>query len=104
METCPQGHPGITRMKALLKMYVWWPGINVDIEKLERVCHACLEVQASPPLTLTGPFQGKLILLQLTLTQNGLRHCVPLPHRHAALSKSYIPCSQNLGYQNYCGR
>ena len=40
-----EGHPGITKMKALARMYVWWPGINVDIEKAVRRCGECQEVQ-----------------------------------------------------------
>ena len=39
-----EGHPGITRMKALSRMYVWWPGISADIEKSVRLCHQCQEM------------------------------------------------------------
>ena len=76
-----EGHPGITKMKALAIMYVWWPGINNDIEKSVRHCSHCQEVQSSPPvaplnpwkwptrpwvrlhLDFAGPFQGKNILV-----------------------------------------
>ena len=43
-----KGHPGITRMKSLARMYVWWPGINADIEKSVRLCRECQQVQSSP--------------------------------------------------------
>ena len=33
-----EGHLGITRMKALSRMYVWWPGISSSIEKSVRQC------------------------------------------------------------------
>ena len=76
-----EGHPGITKMKALARMYVWWPKIDAAIEKSVRLCSACQEVQSSPPvaplnpwkwpsrpwarlhLDFAGPFQGKNILV-----------------------------------------
>ena len=76
-----EGHPGITRMKSLARMYVWWPGINSKIEKSVRQGSQCQEVQSSPPpaplnpwkwptrpwtrlhLDFAGPFQGKYILV-----------------------------------------
>ena len=76
-----EGHPGISRMRALARMYVWWPGINSDIEKSVRLCQPCQDVQSSPPpaplnpwkwptrpwarlhMDFAGPFQGKTILV-----------------------------------------
>ena len=76
-----EGHPGITRMKSLARMYVWWPGINADIEKSVRLCRECQQVQSSPPVAplhpwkwptrpwarlhvdFAGPFEGKYILV-----------------------------------------
>ena len=76
-----EGHPGISKMKALARMYVWWPGMNADIEKSVRRCGECQQVQSSPPpaplnpwrwpsrpwarlhLDFAGPFQGKTILV-----------------------------------------
>ena len=76
-----KGHPGISKMKALARMYVWWPGMSSDIEKSVRRCGQCQQVQSSPPLAplnpwkwpsrpwarlhldFAGPFQGKTILV-----------------------------------------
>ena len=76
-----KGHPGITRMKSLSRMYVWWPGITADIEKSVRLCLKCQEMQSTPPvahlnpwkwptrpwarlhLDFAGPFVGKTILI-----------------------------------------
>ena len=46
-----EGHPEITRMKSLARMYVWWPGINQEIERCVRTCHECQVNQSSPPVT-----------------------------------------------------
>ena len=43
------GNAGICKMKSLAGMYVWWPGIDSDIEKCVRLYHPCKMVQSSPP-------------------------------------------------------
>ena len=57
-------HPGMCRMKALARSYVWWPGIDQDIEDKVRSCDVCTEVQNTPkkvPLLLwpwaTSPWE-----------------------------------------------
>ena len=35
-----EGHPGMTRMKSLARMYVWWPGIDKEIEQCVRTWSA----------------------------------------------------------------
>ena len=51
------GHPGMSRMKSLARMYVWWPGIYADIEKSVRLCSMCQEVQSSPPPAPLNPWK-----------------------------------------------
>ena len=41
-------HPGINRMKALARSYVWWPGIDGDIERTVRNCRECQLHQSKP--------------------------------------------------------
>ena len=71
----------MTKTKSLARMYVWWPGINKNIEKSVQECCHCQEEQPNPhvaPLQLwkwssrpwvrlhmdfAGPFEGKMILI-----------------------------------------
>ena len=50
-----KGHPGMSKMKGLARMYVWWPGIDADMEKSVRRCSSCQEVRSSPPLAPLNP-------------------------------------------------
>ena len=74
-------HPGVVRMKSLARSYVWWPGIDKQIEKFVSNCKACQVYQnaphacepypwpkpASPWIRIhidhAGPFNGKLLLI-----------------------------------------
>ena len=71
----------MSRIKSLAHMYVWWPGINQDVEKSVRLCRQCQETSSSPPaaplspwkwpsrpwsrlhLDFAGPLEGKFILI-----------------------------------------
>lgn len=47
-------HPGILRLKALARSYVWFPNIDSDIEQLVRECQVCQSVrnnEKKAPLT-----------------------------------------------------
>ena len=75
------GHPGVSRMKRIARSVVWWPGIDVDIEKKVKNCIECQVNQKSPapaPLHMwewpsrpwsrlhidyAGPFMGKMFLV-----------------------------------------
>ena len=74
-------HPRMTKMKALARMHVWWPGMEKDIETTVRTCAKCQTVRAAPPvaplhpwkwptrpwarlhLDYAGPFLGKVFLV-----------------------------------------
>ena len=38
LEELHLGHTGMARMKSLARMYVWWPGLDAEIEDLVRCC------------------------------------------------------------------
>ena len=74
-------HPGMTRMKALARMYVWWPGLDTEIEESVCLCDEFQLNQSNPPLAplnpwnwptrrwarlhldYAGPFQGHFFLV-----------------------------------------
>ena len=74
-------HPGIVRMKALARSYVWWPKLDVDIDHKIRACRDC-QIQRDRPakaplhpwnwpdkpwtrlhLDYAGPFLGQMYLI-----------------------------------------
>ena len=52
-----QGHTGIVRMKALAQSYMWWPGIDQNIEKLTKSCSGCQHHQKMPKAAPLHPFE-----------------------------------------------
>ena len=76
-----QAHPGISRMKSLSRCYVWWPGMDKDLELCVKSCEACQVNQKAPPnvplhpwswpskpwsrvhIDYASPFMGKMFLL-----------------------------------------
>lgn len=36
-------HFGIVKMTAIARSYVWWPGLDADIEEVSKTCKLCLE-------------------------------------------------------------
>ena len=74
-------HPGVNRMKALARSFVWWPGMDADIEFRAKSCTKCCENQSNPSkapvhawefstgpwerlhVDFAGPFMGKMFLV-----------------------------------------
>ena len=52
-----EAHPGATRMKRLARMFVWWPGMDQDIEEKVKSCPECQSHRPSPPLAPLQPWQ-----------------------------------------------
>ena len=76
-----EGHLGSAKMKNLARRYVWWPGLDAELEGLARDCAACVEKRGAPPhserhpwepaggpwdrihIDYAGPFQGANFLI-----------------------------------------
>ena len=74
-------HPGICRMKALARSFVWWPKMDADLEAKVRGCTQCQVYQKSPAaaplhpwefprrpwqrihIDYAGPYLGKMFLI-----------------------------------------
>ena len=50
-------HPGTSRMKSLARAYVWWPGVDKDIEQLVKQCEICQTHRPSPPQSVIHPWE-----------------------------------------------
>ena len=76
-----EGHPGMSRMKALARGVVWWPGIDADLVNVVKRCQPCQANRKSPPVAplhpwewptrpwsrlhidFAGPFQGQMFIV-----------------------------------------
>ena len=76
-----ESHPGMRKMKSLARSYVWWPGIDHDVEEKVRACNVCQQTRPqNPPVTIhpwewpkrpwsrlhldyAGPISGKMFLV-----------------------------------------
>ena len=81
LEELHHDHPGISRMKAVARGYMRWPGLDHEIEELARSCQSCQLVKHAPSvaplhprmwpsrpwyrvhLDFAGPFQGSMLLV-----------------------------------------
>ena len=79
-------HPGLNRMKALARSYVWWPKMEFDMEQVVKICETCQLSRKAPPaaplhpwewperpwsrihIDFAGPFMGSMILIQVCAT------------------------------------
>ena len=51
-----EGHPGTSRMKCLARMFVWWPGLDLDIERTVASCSLCQSHRAAVPTVPLQPW------------------------------------------------
>ncbi|KAL7673432.1 hypothetical protein ACOME3_008290 [Neoechinorhynchus agilis] len=45
-----EGHPGIEGMKALTHYYVWWPGLDKEVEQQVKTCVQCQVSRPNVPI------------------------------------------------------
>ncbi|XP_016303649.1 uncharacterized protein K02A2.6-like [Sinocyclocheilus anshuiensis] len=57
LEELHTGHPGIVRMKAIARSYVWWPGLDADIELQVKMCQSCQQIQKMPSQAPLHPWE-----------------------------------------------
>ena len=61
LEVLHEGHPGISKAKALARGYIWWPKIDGDLERAVRSCVQCQEYSwmlcssSATPLGIANP-------------------------------------------------
>ena len=81
IELVHDSHPGVTGMKRLARSYVWWPGMDAELEGAVKRCAKCQEDHKPPPRSpmrpwewpdrpwarlhadYAGPIQGKMVLV-----------------------------------------
>ena len=65
-------HPGVSCMKSLGSMFVWWPGFDKHLEKLVWGCYECQGFRPAPSVALLhlglgrhGLGQGYIVIMQV---------------------------------------
>ena len=74
-------HLGMVKMKQLARRYLWWAGLDKEIEETVKLCHSCQEAAKAPPapnpaswswpggpwkrlhLDFAGPYLSKMYLV-----------------------------------------
>ena len=106
MDELHEGHPGMGRMKSFARSYVWWPGLDADLEKRVRKCFECQRGQKMPPkspvhpcewpqkpwsrlhIDHAGPVGGKILLIIVDAHSKWIdAHIVPSTSSSATIDK-----------------
>ena len=51
-----EGHPGIARMRSVARAFMWWPGLDRDIEAAVKECSSCQLNRGLPPSAPLHPW------------------------------------------------
>ncbi len=79
MERLHETNPGVSKMKSLARQYVWWPGMDADLERRVKncaSCQSCWKDALPPPPLCTSPSVG---VASAALVQSTCRLCWALP-------------------------
>ena len=57
LEELHQGHMGVVKMKTLARSYIWWPGIDKEIELTATSCSGCQLTQGEPSTVPVYPWE-----------------------------------------------
>ncbi|XP_061570028.1 uncharacterized protein K02A2.6-like [Cololabis saira] len=101
-----QTHMGMSKMKGLARSYIWWPGMDENIEREVQSCEECQKHQKSPPtaplhpwewpespwsrihVDYAGPFLGEMFLLIVDAHSKWMDiYPVKSPTSHATIEK-----------------
>ena len=50
-------HPGVCSMKAVARNFMWWPGLDGEIERVVESCSVCQSVRSLPPKMPLHPWK-----------------------------------------------
>lgn len=95
MDELHSAHQGISAIKSFARSYVWWPGIDRDLENKVKECATCQQNAASPPakhvywpipekawdrihIDHAGPVEGRMLLVIVDAKTKWLE-VVPVP-------------------------
>ena len=56
LEDLQRDHPGVVRMKAMARSYLWWPKLDKEIEQCAKQCDHCQAVKGHPPSAPLHPW------------------------------------------------
>ena len=107
-------HPGGSRMKSLARSFIWWPGMDNDIENLAKACKECQQHKHAQPraplhpwtwptkprqqihIDFAGPFMGTTFLVIVDAHSKWPKEVL----RQQKPSQSSEDFSQDLDSQN----
>ena len=110
MDLFHEGHPGASRMKSLARAYIWWPGMDSDLEHYVNECDVCQTIRNNPPQApllpweypqrpwvrvqadFAGPYEGKMFFILIDSYSKWLE-VVPMT---TATSTTTIECLRSI--------